>query len=66
MGVQVGDSNTQHNYYYGSQAEADSGRRPADCTWAVAVYGDEHSGALGAGVVIGARRVLTCARVCAG
>jgi WD40 repeat protein len=40
-------------------------RGPAESTWAVAVYGDEHSGALGAGVVIDARRVLTCARVCA-
>jgi WD40 repeat protein len=65
MGVQVGDYGTQINYY-GSQAEADSGRRPDNSTWAVAVYGDEHSGALGAGVVIGARQVLTCAHVCAG
>ena len=69
MGVQVGDGNTQIVYHYGSQAEAGgagSGPRPADSTWAVAIYGDEHSGALGAGVVIGARRVLTCARACAG
>ena len=60
---------TQIIYNYGSKAEAgggDGGRRPGGSTWAVAVYGDEHSGALGAGVVIGARRVLTCARVCAG
>jgi WD40 repeat protein len=68
-GVQVGDGNIQNNYYYESQVEAggaDSGRRPADSTWAVAVYGGERSGVLGAGVVIDAYRVLTCARVCAG
>lgn len=35
-------------------------------SWAVAVSGDAHSGAVGGGVVIGACQVLTCAGVCAG
>jgi WD40 repeat protein len=67
MDVQVDDHNTR-NSGRAEVGRAVGGRPPADNTWAVAVCGEEHSGAgaLGAGVVIGARQVLTCSRVCAG
>jgi hypothetical protein len=69
VGVQVGDNTTQIIHNYGSPAGtggAGGRRRPDKSTWAVAISGNERSGAMGAGVVIGARRVLTCASVCAG